>query len=98
MAKKLLADAATSKLAQRQEGRGEAPILVARRKTPRQPKSFRLGPLHLERLRRLTDRLSEEAGRPLSETELIKGLLLLGEKTDAKKLLASVKDAVFESK
>ena len=28
----------------------------------------------------------------------IKGLLLLGEKTDAKKLLALVKDAVFESK
>jgi hypothetical protein len=98
MARKPLAEAAASKLAQRQEGRGDAPTLVARRKTPRQPKSFRLGPLHLERLRRLTERLSEEAGRPLSETETLKGLLLLGEKTDAKKLLISVKDAVFESK
>jgi hypothetical protein len=98
MAKKPLAEASASKLAQRQESRDEAPTLVARRKIPRQPKSFRLGPLHLERLRRLTERLSEEAGRPLSETEVLKGLLLLGEKTDARKLLASVKDAVFESK
>ena len=54
--------------------------------------------MHLERLRRLSERLSEAAGRPISETEAFKGLLLLGEKTDARKLLASVKDAVFESK
>lgn len=98
MAKKPLADAATAKLAQRQDGRGDVPTLVAPRKIPRQPKSFRLGPVHLERLRRLTERLSEEAGRPLSETEALKGLLLLGEKTDAKKLLVSVKDTVFESR
>jgi hypothetical protein len=30
------------------------------------------------------------------DAEALKGLLLLGEKTDAKKVLASVKDAVFE--
>jgi len=53
--------------------------------------------VHLERLRRLTERLSEEAGRPISETDVIKGLLLLGEKIEAKRLLTSVKDAVFES-
>ena len=63
MARKPLADAAMSKLAQRQEGRGETPTLVALRKIQRQPKSFRLGPVHLERLRRLTERLGEEAGR-----------------------------------
>ena len=95
MAKKLLADAAASKLAQRRGGRGEAPTLVAPRKVARQPKSFRLGPVHLERLLRLSARLSEEAGRPLSETEVLKGLLLFGEKADTKKLLLSVKDAVF---
>jgi hypothetical protein len=96
MAKKPLADAAASKLAQRQEGRGGAPTLVAPRRVARQPKSFRLGPVHLERLRRLSERLSDEAGRPISETEVLKGLLLFGEKADAKKLLLSVKDAVFE--
>ena len=87
MAKKPLADAAASKLAQRQEGRGGAPTLVAPRRVSRQPKSFRLGPVHLERLRHLSERLSDEAGRPISETEVLKGLLLFGEKADAKKLL-----------
>src|SRR5215467_1943132 len=97
MAKKPLADAAASKLAQRQEGRGGgARTLVAPRRVARQPKSFRLGPVHLERLRRLFERLSDQAGRPLSETDILKGLLLFGEKADAKKLLLSVKDAVFE--
>ena len=96
MAKKPLADAAASKLAQRQEGRGGAPTLVAPRRVARQPKSFRLGPVHLERLRRLSEHLSDAAGRPISETEVLKGLLLFGEKADAKKLLLSVKDAVFE--
>jgi hypothetical protein len=52
----------------------------------------------IERLHRSSERLGEAAGRPISETEAMKGLLLLGEKTDPKKLVALVKDAVFESK
>jgi hypothetical protein len=97
MARKPLADAAASKLAKRQEGKGEAPTLITPRKIANRPRSFRLAPVHLERLRRLAERLSEEAGRPISETDTIKGLLLLGEKIEAKRLLTSVKDAVFES-
>ena len=97
MARKPLADAAASKLAKRQEGKGEAPTLITPRKIANRPRSFRLAPVHLERLRRLAERLSEEAGRPISETDAIKGLLLLGEKIEAKRLLPSVKDAVFES-
>jgi hypothetical protein len=97
MARKPLADAAASKLATRQEGKGEAPTLITPRKIANRPRSFRLAPVHLERLRRLAERLSEEADRPISETDAIKGLLLLGEKIEAKRLLASVKDAVFES-
>jgi hypothetical protein len=97
MARKPLADAAASKLAKRQEGKAEAPTLITPRKIANRPRSFRLAPVHLERLRRLTERLSEEAGRPISETDAIKGLLLLGEKIDAKRLLTSVKNAVFES-
>lgn len=55
-----------------------------------------LSAVHLERLRRLTERLSGEVGRAISETEAGKGLLLLGEKTDRKKLLIAVRAAVFE--
>jgi hypothetical protein len=97
MARKPLADAAASKLATRQEGKGEAPTLLTPRKIANRPRSFRLAPVHLERLRRLAERLSEEADRPISETDALKGLLLLGEKIEAKRLLTSVKDAVFES-
>jgi hypothetical protein len=97
MARKPLADAAASKLAKRQEGKGETPTLIPPRKIANRPRSFRLAPVHLERLRRLAERLSEEAGRPISETDAIKGLLLMGEKIEAKRLLPSVKDAVFES-
>jgi hypothetical protein len=98
MARKLLSDAAASKLARQQEEGGDPPKVLPRRKAEKLPKSFRLGAVDNERLRRLTERLGEAADRPISETEAIKGLLLLGEKTDAKKLLALVKDAVFESK
>jgi len=97
MARKLL-EAADSKLARQQEEGVEAPRVLPRRKAEKLPKSFRLGAVENERLRRLSERLGEAAGRPISETEAIKGLLLLGEKTDSKKLLALVKDAVFESK
>jgi hypothetical protein len=98
MARKLLSDAAASKLARQQEEGREPPRVLPRRKAEKLPKSFRLGAVDNERLRRLSERLGEAADRPISETEAIKGLLLLGEKTDAKKLLAYVKDAIFESK
>jgi hypothetical protein len=91
MAKKLLSDAPSSKLARSQEAKNET------ESPPRLPKSFRLGAVHTERLRHLSERLSEEAGRPITETEIVKGLILLGEKTAVKKLLTVVKDAVFES-
>lgn len=97
MARKLLA-AADSKRARQQEEGVEVPRVFPRRKAEKLPKSFRLGAVEIERLHRLSERLGEAAGRPIAETEAIKGLLLLGEKTDSKKLLGFVKDAVFESK
>jgi hypothetical protein len=97
MAKKSLSGATDSKLAQRQEGRGETPPLVTPRRTPRRPKSFRLGVNDIDRLRRLSQKLGEEAGRPINDTDTLKGLLLLGEKTDIRQLLDTIKDAVFES-
>jgi hypothetical protein len=97
MARKLLSDAAASKLARQQEKGVAAPWGLPRRKAEKLPKSFRLGTVDIERLQRLSGRLGEEAGRPISEMEAIKGLLL-GEKTDPKKLLALVQGAVFESR
>jgi hypothetical protein len=98
MARKLLRDTAASKLARTQEGGAAAARGRPPRKAQRLPKSFRLGVVDLERLQRLSKRLSEEVGRPMRETEIVKGLLLLGERTDAKQLIGAIKDAVFESR
>jgi hypothetical protein len=52
----------------------------------------------MDRLRRLAQRLGQEAGRPISDTDALRGLLLLSEKIDVRELLTAVKDAVFESR
>jgi len=41
-----------------------------------QPKSYRLTAANLARLRTTVARVSEAAGRPISETDLVKGLFL----------------------
>ena len=61
MARKLLSDAAASKLARQQEEGVETPRVLPRRKAEKLPKSFRLGAVDNERLRRLSERLGEEA-------------------------------------
>jgi hypothetical protein len=52
--------------------------------------------MQIERLQRLCDQLGEAAGRPISQTDVIKGLLFMGEKTSKKKLLDAIKNAAFE--
>ena len=95
MAKKSLSGEVDSKLARVQEDRGEQPRLVQPRKAERKPKSFRLGVSDIDRLRGITERLSEETERPLTETDIIRGLLVLGNKTDSKKLISALKDAIL---
>jgi hypothetical protein len=97
MPKKSLADAAPSKLERRQqETTTETRGLVKPRKKTAQPTSFRLTAMQIERLQRLCDQLGEAAGRPISQTDVIKGLLFMGEKTSKKKLLDAIKNAAFE--
>ena len=99
MARKSLGGAGLSKLARRVgEGdeAGDAPRLTAKRVPVLKPTSFRLDNAAVDRLQRLTDKVSDEAGRPISRGELLKGLLLLGDKSDPKRVLTAIKDAVFE--
>jgi hypothetical protein len=96
VSKKLL-DAQPSKLSRQQAQTGEdRPALTSRRPASRQPKSFRLSAADIIRLQRLSAELSAEAGRPITQIDVLKGLLKLGEGTDKRKLLAHVKDAYFE--
>jgi hypothetical protein len=99
MARRPLGEAGPSKLARRAgEGDGPppAPKLTAPRTPVRQPTSFRLDGIDIDRLQRLTTKVSQEAGRPISRGDLLKGLLLMGDKSDAKRLLSAIKDAAFE--
>ena len=100
MARKPLGDAGPSKLARRvgeADGAPAAPKLTTPRAPVRQPTSFRLDGIDLDRLQRLTTKVSQEAGRPISRGDLLKGLLLMGDKSDAKRLLSAIKDAAFEA-
>ena len=97
MPRKTLNEAGVSKLLRQEREEAESPRLITPRRAARQPKSFRLSAVEVERFQRLANRLSEEAGRPISDTDILKGLLLLGERSDTKRILAALKDAIFES-
>src|SRR4051794_874726 len=98
MAKRSLTNVGASKLVRQvqdeeHQTQGEAPALVGAEATVKpQPRSYRLTPTDIARLRNTTARVSDAARRPLSETDIIRGLLLLGEKTDTKKILSAIKD------
>jgi hypothetical protein len=102
MAKGRLSDAGGSKLASRQteqealreEG---APSLVTGTAARLTPTSFKLRPSDIVRLQRLTEELSEAAGRPLARTDVLRGMLLHAERTDRRKMLDAIKDALFEA-
>ena len=95
MSRKLIG-AQPSKLARRQEEPAEErPALSTRRPAPRQPKSFRLSPADIARLQQLSATLTAEAGRPITQIDVLKGLLRLGEGADKRKLLTHIKDAYF---
>lgn len=99
MVKKILGDAGQSKLAGRGAG-GDSALEVPRLTSSHQPKmkptSFRFEPTDHARIQQLATRVSEEAGRKVGRSDLLRGLILLGEKTDVKRMLTMIKDAKFE--
>jgi hypothetical protein len=94
-----------SKLARQEAGR-EAETLV--QDEPRRvaglitkpaqtvPRSYRFRPNDAERLRKLVERVSEEAGRPFSESDILRALLRIGERTSMRRLLLEIKTSLFE--
>ena len=97
MSSKKLLDAQPSKLARHQEEPAEdRPALSTRRPASRQPKSFRLSPADIARLQQLSASLTTEAGRSITQIDVLKGLLRMGEGADRRKLLGHIKDAYFE--
>jgi hypothetical protein len=60
------------------------------------PRSYRFRPNDAERLRKLVERASEEAGRPFSESDILRALLRIGERTSMRRLLDEIKASLFE--
>lgn len=70
------------------------PNLIRRSSSPK-PKSFRLKPSDLSRLQDIVARVEEVAGRRINDVEIIRSLLVLGEKISSEKLIAGIKEASF---
>jgi|SRR5438067_2337621 hypothetical protein len=103
MAKRQLSGAGGSKLGQLAGGgvatvtEPDRPAIKRETAGSRRNHTVRLSGTEESRLQRLITRVSEAAGRPISEADLMRGLLMLGDKADARTLVNAVKDARFDA-
>src|SRR5215218_8900996 len=96
MAKRQLGRAGGSKLGQLA---ATTERLAIKRETvgSRRNHTVRLSGTEESRLQRLITRVSEEAGRTISEADLMRGLLVLGDKADTRALVEAVRHARFDA-
>ena len=103
MAKRQLGGAGGSKLGQLAgstatvAAKTDRPAIKRETAGSRRNHTVRLSGTEESRLHRLITRVSEEAGRPISEADLMRGLLVLGDKTEAKALVDAVRYARFDA-
>lgn len=102
MAKRQLGGAGGSKLGQLASAatvvtKADRPAIKRETAGSRRNHTVRLSGTEESRLQRLISKVSEEAGRPISEADLMRGLLVLGDKTDAKALVDAVRHARFDA-
>lgn len=70
--------------------------LVTRRPPALLPKSFRLRAADLQRLSATMEKLREQyPDKRLGETDLIRGLLVIGEKTSQERLIAAIRESMI---
>ena len=69
-------------------------LIVKRKKKPVYPKSYRLNQEDTERMKKILTAINEYGlNRIFTETEIIRGLLVIGEKMRAEKIISSIKEA-----
>lgn len=93
MGKKILTG--TTKLAdvpRESSGGGDRTPALVRKRHQFKLKNFRLAMADIQRLQQLTDAINGTSERPISETAVVKGLILLGEKTPLEKLLKMIRE------
>ena len=84
-----LTEAAQTQLAPESEG-----LHLVRRKPKTILKNFRLSAADVERLRLVTQAVSEESDRVISETAVIKGLSALGQRTNPARIFKLIKEVM----
>jgi hypothetical protein len=102
MAKRQLGGAGGSKLGRlattsAETAVAERPAIKRETVGSRRNHTVRLSGTEESRLQRLITKVSEEAGRPISEADLMRGLLVLGDKADASALVEAVRHARFDA-
>jgi hypothetical protein len=102
MGKRPLGGAGGSKLGQLASAatvatKSDRPAIKRETAGSRRNHTVRLSGTEESRLQRLISKVSEEAGRPISEADLMRGLLVLGDKTEAKALVDAVRHARFDA-
>ena len=75
----------------------ERPKIKKTTASARRNHTVRLSGIEESRLQRLVLRVSEEARRPVKDSDILRGLLVLGEKVDAEQLLDAVRRAAFDA-
>jgi hypothetical protein len=69
--------------------------LVSKKPAARKPRSYRLRPTDLERLSKLVEAVNElSTGRRISETDVLRGLIIVGEKLKLKQLIEAIREAI----
>lgn len=100
MAKRPLGGAGDSRLGQF----GAAPVASTERPKikkaalgTRRNHTVRLSGTEESRLQRLVSKVSEETGRPVKDSDILRGLLVLGERAETRQLIDAVRHAFFDA-
>ena len=68
--------------------------LLTRKKRFLQPKSYRLNQTDIERIKRIMDAINQYGlNKIITETDLIRGLLVVGEKLKPEKIIIAIKES-----
>ena len=70
--------------------------LVSKKPATRKPRSYRLRATDLERLSKIVEAVNElSAGRRITETDVLRGLLVIGENYKPKQLIDAIREAML---
>jgi hypothetical protein len=87
---------AVPKLPEAPKAKPERLGLVSKKPATRKPRSYRLRPTDLERLSKIVEAVNgSSSGRRITETDVLRGLIVIGENTKQKQLIDAIRAAML---